>query len=403
MPTARPARSTDLSSSQARRIALAAQGFDTLRSSGRVDRRHVRRLLDRIGLIQVDSVNVLVRTQEMPLFSRLGSHPRDLLPRMTADAELFEYWCHEASLLPIDLFPLIRWRMARSIEDMWRSMSTLGRDEPAYIESVYEEVRDRGPLAHGELTDPGTKTAGMWGRSKGKKALEYLFWAGRLSARRRVSDFARVYDLTERMIPAEVLARPAPAEDAAKRELLALAARHLGVATARDLADYHRLNLPKARPLIADLVEDGLLEPVTVQGWKDQAYLHPVARLPRWVRARSLLSPFDSLVWERSRTERVFGFRYRIEIYVPPPKRVHGYYVLPFLLGDQLVARVDLKADRAASALLVQSAHVEPAADAGPVAIELAAELVSMAAWLGLERVVVVGRGDLAPALGAAI
>lgn len=403
MTPGRAVVATELTQSQARRIALFAQGFGDPRPGARVDRRHVRRVLDRVGLIQVDSVNVLVRAQEMPLFSRLGSHRRDVLPNMTADGELFEYWCHEASLLPIELFPLIRWRMARSIEDMWRSMATLAGKEPLYIESVYDEVRDRGPLAVGDLSDPGDKSEGMWGWNKGKKALEYLFWAGRLSARRRASDFARVYDLTERIIPAEVLATPALPEPDAKRELLARAARHLGVATDRDLADYHRLNLPKARPLIADLVEDGRLVPVVVEGQKEAAYLHPDAHLPRWIRARALLSPFDSLVWERARTERVFGFRYRIEIYVPAPKRVYGYYVLPFLLGDRLVARVDLKADRAQSTLLVQSAHVEPEADPVDVAAELADELASMAGWLALERVVVVDRGDLAPELGAAV
>ncbi len=394
-----PVDRVELTPRQAARIALHAQGFAEPRPTARVDRRHVRRLFDRVGLIQIDSVNVLVRSQELPVFARLGPHRRDLLPRMTAEAELFEFWCHEASLLPVDLWPLLRWTMARSTELMWKTTAAIAKEDPGYIEAVYAEVRDRGPLAAGDLSDQGPNPPGMWGRTNGKRALELLFWAGRVSARRRASDFARVYDLTERMLPAEVLARPALTEDDARRELLGLAARHLGVGTLGDLTDYHRLNVPKSRPRLAELVEDGRLHEVRVKGWRQPAYLHPDAHLPRWVRARALLSPFDSLVWERDRTERLFGFRYRIEIYTPPRKRTYGYYVLPFLLGDRLVARVDLKADRRGSALLVNGAFAEEGFAAPEVATELAAELASMAGWLGLERVAVEARGDLAPAL----
>ena len=392
---------TDISASQARRIALHAQGFGERRPPGRVDRRHVRRVLDRIGLIQIDSVNVLVRSQEMPLFARLGPHPRGVLPRMAADAEIFEYWCHEASLLPIDRWPLMRWRMGRA-DGVWSGVYAIGRDDPGYVAAVLEEVRARGPLTAGELPDPGPRAESMWGWSRGKRALEYLFWAGEITARRRASDFARVYDLTERIIPPAILALPAPSEDDAKRELLLMAARALGVATLQDLCDYHRLNVPRARRLVAELVEDGRLVPVRAEGWDRPALMHPDAHLPRWVRARALLSPFDSLVWERARTERLFGFRYRIEIYTPAAKRVHGYYVLPFLLGDRLVARVDLKADRGAGTLLVRSAFGEPGHDDAQTAEALAAELATIAGWLGLERVRVAGRGDLAPALAAA-
>jgi uncharacterized protein len=394
-----------LSLSQARRIALYAQGFGDRRPAGKVDRRHVRRVFDRVDLIQIDSVNVLVRSQELPLFARLGPHPRDALARMTADAELFEYWCHEASLLPMSHWPLLGWRMQRPIEDFWPSMAKqMTAELKVYIESVYEEVRDRGPLTAGDLSDPGPKDkGGMWNWNRGKRALEYLFWSGRITARRRSRDFARLYDLTERMIPAEILAAPVLSEADSRRELLVRAARSLGVGTLRDLADYHRMNIPKCRPVVADLVEDGRLIPVTVEGWKDPAYLHPDAYLPRWTRARALLSPFDSLVWERARTERLFGFYYRIEIYVPPPKRVHGYYVLPFLLGDRLVGRVDLKADRAASRLLVQAAHIEPWAHPHEVVEPMAEELALMAGWLGLDGVTVVPRGELAVPLEAAV
>ncbi len=394
---------TDLSPGQARRIALHAQGLADRRPPGRVDRRHVRRVLDRVGLIQIDAVNVLVRSQELPLFARLGPHPRDLLGRMAADGELFEYWCHEASLLPIAMWPLLRWRMARAEREMWASVSAVARDDPAYVEAVLAEVRERGPLTAGELSDPGPDVDGMWGRSRGKRALEHLFWRGEVSARRRARDFARVYDLTERVVPEEVRRRTAPGEDEAARELLALAARSLGVATARDLCDYHRLNVPRARPRVAELVEDGRLLPVRVRGWDAPAYLHPAAHLPRRVGARALLSPFDSLVWDRARTERLFGFRYRIGIYTPAPRRVHGYYVLPFLLGDELVGRVDLKADRAEGTLRVQAAHVESGGNDSEVAAALAVELGEMATWLGLGRVAVVDRGDLAPALTRAV
>jgi hypothetical protein len=390
---------TELSRSQARRIALHAQGFGSPRPAGRIDRRHVRKLFEHVGLIQIDSVNVLVRSQELPLLARLGPHPRDVLPRMAADHELFEYWCHEASLMPIAMWPLVRWHMDRGDDTMWSGMRTMARENPAYVEAVYAEVRDRGPLAVGDLSEPGAKSEGMWGWSKGKKALEYLFWTGRLTAKRRASDFARMYDVTERCIPADVLAAPALSEVDATREMLALAAGFHGVATEGDLCDYHRLNRPKARPRIAELVEDGRLVPVKVQGWSKPAFVHPDAYLPRWIRARALLSPFDSVVWERDRTERLFDFRYRVEIYTPKHKRVHGYYVLPFLLGDRLVARVDLKADRAASSLLVQAAFAEPGCITPDVADALATELAVMAGFLGLDSVTVVGRGDLSPAL----
>ncbi|HMO00760.1 MAG TPA: crosslink repair DNA glycosylase YcaQ family protein [Miltoncostaeaceae bacterium] len=391
----------DVSAAQARRIALGAQGLAGPRPGGRVDRRHVRRVLDRVGLIQIDSVNVLVRSQELPLFARLGPHPRDVLPRMAADVELIEYWCHEASLLPIATWPLMRWRM-RSPDGVWKGVHAIGREAPGLVDEVLAFVTERGPLTVGDLPEPGRRSSSMWGWSQGKRALEYLFWSGALTARRRPSDFARVYDLTERVVPRQVLALPAPDEPGAKRELLLMAARSLGVASLQDLCDYHRINVPRARPLVEGLVEDGLLREVTVEGWDRPAFMHPDAAVPRAARARALLSPFDSLVWFRPRTERLFGFRYRLEIYTPAHKRTHGYYVLPFLLGDRLVARVDLKADRAAGALLVRAAHAEPGEATGATAEALAAELALMAGWLGLGSVRVAPRGDLAPLLEAA-
>ena len=391
-----------LSAQAARRIALSAQGFTDRRPTGVIDRRHGRRVVDRVGLIQVDSVNVLARSQELPMFARLGPHRRDLIPMMIASNELFEYWGHEASLLPVAHQPLLRWRMAQATngEAGWGGLLKLARERPGYLEAVFDEVRDRGPITAGELSDPGSKNGPWWGRSYGKNALEYLFWCGRITGRRR-GNFEREYDLPERVLPAAILNVPTPSMHDAQRQLLMIAARAHGVATASELADYHRLRT--VRPLIESLVEDGLLLKLEVDGWNQPGYLHPSASMPRQVSARALLSPFDSLVWERTRTEQLFGMRYRIEIYVPEPKRVHGYYVLPFLLGEELVARVDLKSDRKQGTLVVQAAWGEPGIHEAEVASELAEELDLMATWLGLERVHVTGRGDLATALSRAI
>ncbi|MFL6139962.1 MAG: winged helix-turn-helix domain-containing protein [Frankiaceae bacterium] len=392
-----------LSAAQARRLALAAQGFDRRRPSGAVDRRHLRRLVGTLGLLQIDSVNVLARAHYLPAFARLGPYPRGALDRMAwQDHELFEYWAHEASLLPVELWPYCRWRMAaiRGKAGWGRAEGLLER-RPGYVEAVLEEVRERGPLSARELSDPGGRAGQWWGWADGKTALEALFAWGELTVAGRVN-FERRYDLPERVLPAAVLAAPAVDGDEARREMLRISARALGVATAGDLCDYFRLHGPRSAPRLAELVEAGELLPVTVEGWRQQAYLWHEARLPRWIRARALLSPFDSLVFERSRAERLFDFHYRIEIYTPAPKRVYGYYVLPFLLGDRLVGRIDLKADRKAGALVVQAAHGEPGAPPETVP-ELAEELALMASWLGLDRVDVVPRGDLGPALAAAV
>ena len=396
---------TTLSADQARRIALGAQGFADKAPGGAVDRRHGRRVLDRVGLIQIDSVNVLVRSQELPMFARLGDHRRDLIPSMTAAGDVFEYWAHEASHLPVAVQPLLRWRMddAREGRGTWGPVSAIAHEEPALVASVLAQVAERGPVTTSMIEGGGERSDGMWGWSPGKRALEYLFWSGQITSRRG-ANFERWYDLPERMLPPTVLDTPTPTPRDAKKELLVLGARSHGVGTARDLADYFRLNIPESRPLLAELVDEGRLLPAEVRGWKDPAYLHPDARRPNNPKGRALLSPFDSLVWERSRTERIWGFRYRIEIYVPQTKRVHGYYVLPFLLDGHLVARVDLKADRKAGVLLVQGAFAEPDVHDDPdrtaeVARQLHAELSSLAAFLGLDGVEVKPNGDLAPAL----
>jgi uncharacterized protein YcaQ len=303
--------------------------------------------------------------------------------------------------VPVETYPLLRWRMERAASgsDIYGGLARIAREMPEYVERMYEQVRQRGPIAAGELegeADDTPRGPGWWGWSDAKRAMEYLFWAGRITTASR-RGFERLYDLTERVLPRAVLAAPVPDVADAQRQLMAIASRALGIATEPDLRDYFRLKPEDSKARLAELVEAGALLPVTVKGWTQQAYLDPAARLPRKVEARTLLSPFDPLVFERTRTERLWDFRYRIEIYVPEPKRVHGYYVLPFLLGDKLAARVDLKADRANRTLLVPAAHVEGHADPAAVAPELFEALGDMARWLGLERIEIGPRGDLAP------
>jgi len=396
-------RSGTLDRAEARRIALAAQGFDRARPAAGADRRSVRTVFGRLGVVQIDSVNVLVRSHELPLFSRLGAHPRDSLVAASWRGEAFEYWGHEASFLPVDAHPLLRHRMAAAADGAaWKGLVALARRRPGFVADVLAEVGRRGPVGAGEIGMGGGRTGPWWGWSEAKRALEYLFWTGAVTARRSPT-FERRYELTERVVPAAVLAAPTPDPDDARRALLRRAAGALGVGTVGDLADYFRIPRPVARPLVADLVEDGALTEVRVEGWREPAYLDPTARLPRAVDATALVSPFDSLVWERARTERLFGFRYRLELYTPAERRVHGYYVLPFLCGDSLVARVDLRADRRAGVLAVLGAYAEPDVDTAAVAVRLAAELAQLAAWLGLDAVHVARRGDLARRLTAAV
>jgi uncharacterized protein YcaQ len=398
------ARGDTLSLPQARRIALAAQGFADRPPRGVPDARHLRRVLDRLNVLQVDSVNVVVRAHYMPAFSRLGDYPTVALDRLSARAprRLFEYWGHEASLLPVRLHPYLRWRMA--LGHQW-GVGDWARERPEFLRWVLEEVRDKGPLTAREIEHdvPRRKDHWGWNWSEVKKALECLFWEGRITAARRNGSFERVYDLPERVLPADVVNAPTPDRADAYRELVRTASRSLGVATERDLRDYYRLGPADARTAISELVEAGELTPVAVRGWTQPAYLHPQARAPRRVEAAALISPFDPLIWERSRTERLFGFRYRIEIYVPAAKRVHGYYVLPFLLGDRLVARVDLKADRKARVLRVPAAWAEADTPVGEVAERLSDELHRLAAWLGLDMVADPQRGDLAVPLRTAL
>jgi uncharacterized protein len=386
----RRAMTERLSLAQARRVALAAQGFGAKRPAA-VNQGHLRRTVERLGLHQIDSVNVLVRAHYLPAFSRLGVYDRALLDRSAwgrpSERRLFEYWAHEASLLPLDMHPLLRWRMALADrgEIGWKSMRAFATDHRSEAEAVLKRIRDEGPLAASDFQE-GKSRSGWWEWGDTKRALEWLFWAGHVTTRTRRGSFERVYDLTERVIPPATLALPTPAPADARRRLIEHSAKTLGIASAGDLRDYFRLGVEEARQAVAELVEDESLLPVTVQGWRQPAFLHRDAVRPRRIKGQALLAPFDPLVWERARTERLFGFRYRIEIYTPADKRVHGYYVLPFLMDDRLVARADLKADRQRSRLLLRAVTFEPDAPA-ETGQRLGAELELMAKWLHLEGV----------------
>lgn len=390
-----------LSPALARRIAIAAQGLDKPRPA-KPTRAHVERVIARLGVLQIDAVNVLARAHYMPLFSRLGAYDPVLLDAVWLGKRrsCFEYWGHEASILPYTAHRLFRWRMEDALRGAgaharWIQYAGANRD---YLDAVRAEVRDRGPLGAGELTNPGQRKGPWWGWSDGKLALEFLFKTGELTTAAR-RGFERIYDLPERVHPAEILAAPAPARTCAIRELAAHALSAMGVATAADIADYYRLPPHDAKRAMAELAEAGRALPAHVEGWRHAAYVDPDARTPRKTAAAALLSPFDPLVWNRARVERMFAFDYRIEIYVPQAKRTYGYYVLPFLQDDAFTARVDLKADRAASTLVVQAAHLEPGAALASTAPALAAELAAMRAWLGLERTKIVRKGALAGAL----
>ena len=389
-----------LSAGQARRVALAAQGFAEHRPAPwQATSRHLQRVVDRVGVVQIDSVNVLVRSHYLPFFSRLGPYDRGLLDRARdrAPRRLVEYWAHEASLIPPSTWPLLDQRMREAEERAWGSMRRIVAERPDFVDLVEEEVRRRGPLTSREteaaLAHDLPRPSGHWGWnwSEVKQALEYLFWAGRISSAGRTSQFERRYASLERTAPPQDRPawtdRPGPEADGERTlELVRIAARAHGVGTEECLADYFRLPRARVRPAVARLVADGELLPVAVPQWRVPAYLHAEARVPRRVEVDALVSPFDSLVWQRPRVAALWDFHYRLEIYTPAHKRVHGYYVLPFLHGEHLVARCDLKADRAAGVLRCHRVTWEPGApeSARPA---LRAQLESMADWLGLERV----------------
>lgn len=395
-----------LTAGEARRIALAAQGFSSPRPAGPFSKRQLVKLIERLGVVQIDSVNVVSRTHYLPAFSRLGAYPREMLEEAAwaKKRPLFEYWAHEASLLPLSSQPLFRWRMQDALDGvgMWRHVARFRRERADFVEKVLAEIASRGPMSASDLEMGQKGEGGWWGWSDAKRAVEGLFWTGELTTATRRGTFERVYGLPEKVLPSAVLQASTPSREDAHRELYRRAIRAMGIATAKDLRDYFRMPVDGAKARMAELVEEGSLIPVSVRGWREQAYIDPFAKRPRRVDAQALLSPFDNLIWFRERTERMFNVRYRIEIYTPAHKRTHGYYVLPFLEGDALTARVDLKSDRKASVLIVQASHAEPWAT-GATPVRLAQELALMAGWLGLESVRVERRGDLAAALGEAV
>jgi uncharacterized protein YcaQ len=374
----------------------------------------VRAAIDSVGVIQLDSVNVFCRSHYMPVYSRVGPYRREILDRLaghetnprasgpgaSSGRGLFEYWAHQASLIPLRYQPLLRWRMARADQEAWKFVTRVAREQPELVEQVLGLVSRRGPIRGSQASnEPHVREPGaMWNWSDGKNALEYLFYAGRVCSAQRIN-FERLYDLPERVLPADVLSSPTPAEDDAQRQLILIAAARLGVASEEDLGDYFRLPRKASKARVRELAEAGELQDATVEGWSTPGYMLPGTSTPGPVRARALLSPFDSLIWSRGRTSRLFGFDYHVEIYTPAAKRAFGYYVLPFLLGEALVARVDLKSDRTAGVLRVLGAFLEPGQQERSVARELASELNQVAGWLGLQSVVVARHGDLSRAL----
>ena len=381
-----PKRLDELTIVEARSLALAAQGFDKPRSKSKSSTADAVEVIKKLGVIQIDSVNVLVRSQELPLFARLGDHDRNAINKATAQSKIFEYWGHEAAILPVEIQPLFRWKMnaARTGKIKHWGLTSFYADNKAFVKRILKHVETNGPVTARELSTRTTKKSSWWDWDEAKTALEYLFLTGQLMSCGRGSDFARIYDITERVLPSKILNTPTPTEDEARKQLLVRAAKAQGVATLTDLADYYRQKTAVIKPLVNELVEQGDLREVTVDTWVEKAFVHQSAKPPKKLYATALLSPFDSLVWCRPRNERLFNFHYRIEIYTPKEKRKFGYYVLPFMMNGELVGRVDLKADRANSKLLVQSVHTEKGIKRASINGALTDELRALANWLDL-------------------
>jgi uncharacterized protein YcaQ len=395
-----------LTKAQVRRAHIAAQGLASPRPAA-PNLGHVVRSIQKMGVVQIDSVNVVERAHQLTLFSRLGPYDPDLLWRAQRERRVLEYWAHMASFLPIDDWPLYKFRMERTRAHGWPTIHRLHREAPGYIESVRRQLEERGPLTTSDLDEPGDRKGPWWGWADGKHVLEWLFIIGDAAVAER-RNFTRYYDLAERVIPADLLDAPAVPLEEAVRILLMRSAERMAVATAKGLADYYRVSMikgisPLPRRLVEGLAAEGSLVEVDVAGMTGPMFMHPDATIPRTVEARALLNPFDPIVWFRDRTEQLYDFHYRVEIYVPAAKRVHGYYVFPFLLGDELVARVDIKADRQAGVLRVPGAFLEDGHDPVRVAREMAIELGELARWLGLGEIAVGRKGDLVSALRSAV
>jgi len=382
-----PKRLDELTIVEARSLALAAQGFDKPRSKSKSSTADAVDVIKKLGVIQIDSVNVLVRSQELPLFSRLGDHDRNAINKATAQSKIFEYWGHEAAILPVEIQPLFRWKMnaARTGKIKHWGLTSFYADNKAFVKRILKHVEANGPVTARELSTRTEKKSSWWDWDEAKTALEYLFLTGQLMSCGRGTDFARIYDLTERVLPQKIFNLSTPTENDARKQLLVRAAKAQGVSTLSDLADYYRQKTAVIKSLVSELVEQGELRAVTVAGWQEKAFVHRNAKLPKELHATALLSPFDSLVWCRPRNERLFNFHYRIEIYTPKEKRKFGYYVLPFMLNGELVGRVDLKADRANSKLLIQSVHTEKGIKRATINGALTDELRALANWLQIK------------------
>jgi uncharacterized protein YcaQ len=398
--------SNTTSISEARRIALHAQGFTGQSRDTKATWPKMAAMIEKLHLLQIDSVNVLVRSHYLPLYARLGHYDVAALDARCftqAKRHFFECWAHEASFVPMNLHPLMRWRMdrARAGNGTYKSMNKYGLENKPYLKATLEHIQRNGPIRSSEVPDGGKSDGGWWGWSKGKMALETLFDQGLITAATR-QGFERIYDLPERVLPSDVLNRPTPSERDSFRVLIEKSAEALGIATEFDLRDYFRLPVAEARQATLDNIEAGVISPVSVEGWTKQAYMHRDAKIPRKAGATALLSPFDPIVWDRDRAERLFNFHYRIELYTPAPKRKFGYYVLPFMTGETLGGRLCLKSDRENGTLLVNRSHVEDGANPGDVAPAIAAEIKLMAQWLGLPNVKIARTGNFAKALNAA-
>ena len=397
-------RPDTLSLGEARRIAIAAQRIEQGAARDVATRADVRRLIVKLGVLQIDSVNVLARAHTLPIYARLGVYDRADLNALAYGGKkrrLFEYWGHAASLMPVEMQPLFRWRMKDALagKNIYNGLRDFAQANGSLIRGLLREIEQRGPSAVGDFSSHGNRKSGWWGWSDAKSALEWLFWTGQLTTATRRANFERIYDIPDRVLPDHVLAAPEPSAAEAKRALIEHSSRALGIGTEACLRDYYRLSASDARQAIRDLVEAGMLQEVSVDCWTTPAYVHTEARWPKVSSARALLAPFDPIVWHRGRAEALFGAHIRIELYTPQHKRTHGYYVLPFLFGDRVVGRVDLKAEREAETLSVLSAHCEPGIAAEEFVAALADEIRLMARWLGLPRIEVSRTGDAAAAL----
>lgn len=396
-----------MSNDSARRVSLGAQGFAGPRHSGPVTARHLRDVMKRLRVVQLDSVPVVIRTQYMPFHSRLGPYDTALFDQVAYGSNVwFEAWSHEASLLPVDLEPQFRWmRQRASAGDTWKGLYEVAEREPAYVQAVLDEVRERGSVTGGTLSDPRPVErggSGWWHRSLGVLALDWLFRIGEVGIRRQ-GNFEKVFSPLDTIVPEKILKHATPDEDAAIAELITQSVRALGVGTAADVADYFRLPIRDVRRILPSVVEAGLVVDAHVEGWAKPAFANPSASVPRKIGRATVLSPFDPVVWKRDRAEALFGFEYRIEIYVPEAKRKWGYYVLPVLVDGQLVGRVDVKTDRTERVLRIKAAHLEPGRDKSEVATQVASAVSDLRTLVGVDGIHVGRKGNLASALRSAV